>query len=163
MLVAVTVLALALRGAATDGPERSFEWLPLIESTINDMVFAAIAVFFLTELPNRLERRRLLPLLHRLRSLAHIVDMHQLTKAPERLRPDSESVNGPADDSLTCDAMARYLDYCSEMLSLVGKIAALCAEESQDSVVLDTVSTIENLTTGISRKIWQKISLLPAA
>jgi hypothetical protein len=57
--------------------------------------------------------------------------------------------------------MERYLDYCSEMLSLVGKIAALCAEESQDSVVLDTVSTVENLTTGMSRKIWQKISLLP--
>jgi hypothetical protein len=47
------------------------------------------------------------------------------------------------------------------MLSLVGKVAALCAEESQDSVVLDTVSTIETLTTGMSRKIWQKISLLP--
>ena len=74
------------------------------------MVFAAIAVFFLTELPNRLERRRLLPQLHRLRSLAHIVDMHQLTKAPERLRPDSESVNGPADDNLSRDAMERYLD-----------------------------------------------------
>jgi hypothetical protein len=161
VLVAVIVLALALGDALTNGPDRSFEWLPLIESTINDIVFAAIAVFFLNELPNRLERRRLLPQLHRLRSLAHIVDMHQLTKAPERLRPDSESVNGPADDHLSRDAMERYLDYCSEMLSLVGKIAALCAEESQDSVVLETVSTIENLTTGMSRKIWQKISLLP--
>ena len=163
VVVAVTVLVLALGGAATNGPDRSFEWVPLIESTVNNMVFAAIAVFFLTELPNRLERRRLLPQLHRLRSLAHIVDMHQLTKAPERLRPDSESRTQPADDSLTREAMARYLDYCSEMLSLVGKIAALCAEESQDSVVLETVSTIENLTTGMSRKIWQKISLLPTA
>jgi hypothetical protein len=27
--------------------------------------------------------------------------------------------------------------------------------------VLDTVSTIETLTTSMSRKIWQKISLLP--
>ena len=67
MLVAVIVLALALGDALTNGPDRSFEWLPLIESTINDIVFAAIAVFFLNELPNRLERRRLLPQLHRLR------------------------------------------------------------------------------------------------
>ena len=43
---------------------------------------------------------------------------------------------------------------------MVGKTAALCAEESRDAVVLDTVSTIENLTTGMSRKIWQKITIL---
>jgi hypothetical protein len=42
-----------------------------------------------------------------------------------------------------------------------GKTAALCAEESRDAVVLDTVSTIESLTTGMSRNIWQKISVLP--
>ena len=62
---------------------------------------------------------------------------------------------------MTRDQVERYLDYCSEMLSLVGKTAALCAEESRDSVILETVSTIENLTVGLSRKIWQKISNLP--
>ena len=41
--------------------------------------------------------------------------------------------------------------------------AALCAEQSTDPVVLDTVSEIEVLTTGMSRKIWQKISLLHLA
>ncbi len=59
------------------------------------------------------------------------------------------------------DEVERYLDYCSEMLSLVGKTAALCAEESRDNVVLETVSRIETLTVGLSRKIWQKISNLP--
>ena len=49
------------------------------------------------------------------------------------------------------------------MLSLVGKTAALCAEESRDSVVLETVIQIEKLTVGMSRKIWQKISVLPSA
>ena len=62
---------------------------------------------------------------------------------------------------MTRDQVERYLDYCSEMLSLVGKTAALCAEESRDSVILETVSTIEKLTVGLSRKIWQKISNLP--
>ena len=47
---------------------------------------------------------------------------------------------------LTRDEMERYLDYCSELLALVGKTAALCAEESRDDVVLDTVSTVETLT-----------------
>jgi hypothetical protein len=56
--------------------------------------------------------------------------------------------------------LANYLDYCSEILSLVAKTAALCAEESTDAVVLDTVSEVETLTIGLSREMWQKISLL---
>ena len=50
----------------------------------------------------------------------------------------------------------------SELLSLVAKTAALCAEYSTDSVVLDTARAIESLTTDMSVKIWQKIALLPA-
>ena len=161
MVATVVALLLALRDAVTNGPDRSFEWLPLIETTINDIVFAAIAVYFIYALPSRLERSYLLRQLHRLRSLAHIVDMHQLTKDPERLRPDFDPTTESVNPQLGRDAMEHYLDYCSEMLSLVGKIAALCAEESQDAVILDMVSTIETLTTGMSRKIWQKISLLP--
>lgn len=57
--------------------------------------------------------------------------------------------------------MRRYLDFCSQLLSLVAKIAALAAQENDDAVVLDTVSEIETLTVGISRKIWQKLSLVP--
>lgn len=154
-------LGLAVRSAVEDQVVSSgLDWLPLIETAINDLVFAAIAVFFLYSLPERLQRGELLDLLHRLRSLAHIIDMHQLTKDPERLRPDFRptGVGKPLD--LDRDQMERYLDYCSEMLSLVGKTAALCAEESRDSVVLETVGTIETLTTSMSGKIWQKISVL---
>ena len=62
---------------------------------------------------------------------------------------------------LSPEQLHHYLDYCSEMLSLVAKTAALCAEHSTDSVVLDTVRSIESLTTDMSVKVWQKISLLP--
>ncbi|MCB8957134.1 MAG: hypothetical protein H6529_11740 [Nocardioides sp.] len=155
-------LWLALRDAVGDQGPDGLDWLPLIESTINDVVFAAIAVFFLYSFPERLQRGDLLALLHRLRSLAHIIDMHQLTKDPEHLRPGFSPTDASADDDLDRDQMERYLNYCSELLSLVGKTAALCAEESRDAVVLDTVSTIEELTLGMSRKIWQKISVLSA-
>jgi len=161
VVATVAVLAVALRDAVRAGALSTFEWVPLIESIINDLVFAAIAVYFLYALPGRLARERLLTQLHRLRSLAHIVDMHQLTKDPERLRPGFRPTAESVDPGLSRDDLERYLDYCSELLSLVGKVAALCAEESQDSVVLETVSTIETLTTSMSRKIWQKISLLP--
>jgi hypothetical protein len=166
-LVAVVLLAAGVVGLAAafrtalSGP--SVDWIPLAESLVNDIVFVAIAVYFLVALPDRLERRRLLSLLHRLRSLAHIIDMHQLTKDPDRLRPGWQSTSQSVTVDLNRDEMESYLDYCSEMLSLVGKVAALCAEESQDAVVLDTVSTIETLTSGMSRKVWAKISLLPPA
>ena len=159
VLASIAALALALQDAGR--VDSSVDWLPLIESAINDLVFAAIAVFFLHALPNRLERGQLLALLHRLRSLAHIVDMHQLTKDPERLRIDFEPTDASPDPELDRAGMEHYLDYCSELLSLIGKVAALCAEESRDPLVLDTVGTIETLTTSMSRKIWQKISLLP--
>ncbi|RVD39812.1 hypothetical protein EN746_32970, partial [Mesorhizobium sp. M8A.F.Ca.ET.023.02.2.1] len=62
--------------------------------------------------------------------------------------------------------LARYLDYCSEMLSITGKIAALFAQSVNDAVVIDGVNDIENLASNLSRKIWQKITLIdgrPAA
>ncbi|CAM3572273.1 hypothetical protein [Nocardioides zeicaulis] len=161
LLASVVVFVLASRDAVSAGPDRSFEWVPLIESTINDLVFAGLALWFLYALPQRLERGHLLDLLHRLRSLAHIVDMHQLTKDPERLRPDFVRTGASVRSDLTRSEMEHYLDYCSETLSLIGKVAALCAEESRDALVLTTVSDLEMLTTGMSRKIWQKISLLP--
>lgn len=162
-ILAATVAAVVLATAdAVDLEELdSFRLLPLIETVINDIVFAGIAVFFLYSFPERLQRGRLLNLLHQLRSTAHIIDMHQLSKDPEQLRPTFVATPVSKPLELTRDEMERYLDYCSELLALVGKTAALCAEESRDSLVLETVSTIETLTVGISRKIWQKIANLP--
>jgi hypothetical protein len=56
--------------------------------------------------------------------------------------------------------LRRYLDYCSEMLSLTGKIAAVYLNRFDDSVMASAVNDVENLTTDLSRKIWQKIMIL---
>jgi CheY-specific phosphatase CheX len=56
--------------------------------------------------------------------------------------------------------LSRYLDYCSEMLSITGKIAALYIQEFDDDVALSAVNEVENLTTGLSRKIWQKLMIV---
>jgi hypothetical protein len=164
VVIAVTVVAVAYAARDTiSGKEHltSVDALDVAGTAIQDLVYASIAIFFLWSFPERLERSRLLSLLHQLRSTAHVIDMHQLTKDPEQLKPSFRPTPKSAKLDLTRDQMERYLDYCSEMLSLVGKTAALCAEESRDSVILETVSTIENLTVGLSRKIWQKISNLP--
>ncbi|HEX2095240.1 MAG TPA: hypothetical protein VHG28_22780 [Longimicrobiaceae bacterium] len=54
----------------------------------------------------------------------------------------------------------RYLDYCSEMLSLDSKLAALYAQNLHDPVVLAAVDEVEMLTTGLCGKIWQKIVMI---
>jgi hypothetical protein len=153
-LVAAVVELISTSGSA-------LAWLAAVETIINDVVYVGIAVIFLWLLPGHLERRRILGELHRLRSLAHVIDMHQLTKDPERFaaafRPTAETV----EVGLTPIEMANYLDYCSELLSLVAKTAAVYAERSTDPAVLATISDIENLTNGMARKIWQKLGLVP--
>ena len=56
--------------------------------------------------------------------------------------------------------LLRYLDYCSEMFALVSKVGALTVQGFADPVVLGAVDEVENLTTGLSRKIWQKIMIV---
>jgi hypothetical protein len=56
--------------------------------------------------------------------------------------------------------LLRYLDYCAEMLSLTGKLAALYAQDTRDSVVIQAVNEIEALTASLSGKIWQKLMVL---
>ena len=62
---------------------------------------------------------------------------------------------------MDAEELHHYFDYCSELVSLIAKTAALCAERTSDPVVLNTVSEIETLGAQMSQKIWQKISLLP--
>ena len=165
MTALITVGAAVRDAIAERGALQAFQWLPVVESGVNDLVFAGIAIWFLLSLADRLVRNDLLRRLHRLRSLAHIIDMHQMSKDPAALLPETVAGTPGGRDEISPRTMSVrdygvYLDYCSELLSLTSKAAALCAEESTDALVLDTVSEIENLTTGMSRKIWQKISLL---
>ena len=126
VLLALVALALALRDAFTRGTTNSFDWVPLAESLINDLVFTALAVFFLWAMPERLERRTLLDLLHRLRSLAHVVDMHQLDKDPEQARSDyTPTSKSPQSRIMNAEDLHHYFDYCSELVSLIAKTAAL--------------------------------------
>jgi hypothetical protein len=131
-----------------------------IEASVNDLIFLVLAIYFLFTIEGKVKRRRALTALHELRSVVHIVDMHQLTKDPERmLAPASDTPSSPQRLSSPA-ALARYLDYCSEMLSLSSKVAALYVQRYNDPVVLGTVNEIESLAASLSNKIWQKITLI---
>jgi len=129
----------------------------------NDIIFLAVAVFFLVSVETRVKRRQVLRSLHRLRSIVHIVDMHQLTKDPSpRDTPRVDTASSP-ERVLSRYDLSRYLDYCSEMLSLSAKLAALHVQYVNDPVVLDAVNDIETLAASLSNKIWQKIMILDSS
>jgi hypothetical protein len=135
-------------------------FIPLLEAGINDIIFIGAGIFFLVSAETRIKRRRVLNSLHRLRVFAHIIDMHQLHKDPERVLQRGELAPSTPKIDMTSFELSRYLDYCSELLSLTGIIAGLYAQNSEDPVLVDAVSDIEQLTNGISRKIWQKLMIL---
>jgi len=108
----------------------------------------------------RIKRARVIEALHELRGVAHVIDMHQLTKDPSGMKFKAIATASSPERTLTPFQLTRYLDYCSEMLSLTGKVAALYAQCLPDIVVLSAVNELENLVTGLSRKIWQKIMII---
>lgn len=136
------------------------ELVQAAEAVVNELIFLGAAIFFLSTVETRLKRRRALRWLHQLRSIAHIVDMHQLTKDPDRLATSASDTPSSPSRALTRGELGRYLDYCSEMLSLCGKVAALFVQRFNDTLVMQSVNEIEDLTSGLSRKVWQKITLL---
>ncbi|TIS76182.1 MAG: hypothetical protein E5W94_18640 [Mesorhizobium sp.] len=151
-----TILPLG-RISGTDDAVQSVQG---IESLINMIILAVLGFLALMRTEERIKRKQVFRKLHGLRSLIHVIDMHQLTKDPAALSTDFKPTShSPARITDRAD-LARYLDYCSEMLSITGKIAALFAQSVNDNVVVDGVNDIESLSSNLSRKIWQKITLI---
>ncbi len=148
---------------AAGGQSSLTDILQGIDAAANELIFLSIALYFLISLEARFKRGRALRMLHRLRSLAHVVDMHQLAKDPGHALREVEPTPSSPERTLGREQLIRYLDYCSELLSLVSKLAALQAQHLQDPVVLEAVGEIESLSSDLSRKIWQKITILNAA
>jgi hypothetical protein len=130
-----------------------------IEAAANLTILGGAAILSLLKLEERLKRRRALAALHELRSIVHVIDMHQLTKDPSKF---VVRANTPSSPPLLLNEfqMTRYLDYCSEMLSLTSKVAVLFGQSLDDRAVAEVVSDIERVSAGLSQKIWQKIMLL---
>lgn len=126
-----------------------------MESVVNLVIVVGAFVWSLWKLEDGVRRGRVMKALHEFRSLAHVIDMHQLTKDPTIVLGP-----GPAEHRMSQFALARYLDYCAEALALIGKLAALYAAETDDPEVVRAVNEIETLTTDMGRKIWQKITIL---
>jgi hypothetical protein len=133
-----------------------------IEAVANLVVLTGGTLLFAITLEQRLKRRRALGALHELRVIMHVIDMHQLTKDPSAsVMIGGKTPSSPA-RTLTPYELSRYLDYCSEMMSLTSKVAVLFAQSLPDPVVTDAVSDIERVASGMSQKVWQKIMVIDA-
>ncbi len=163
MLVSLGLLF--AQSVAAGGAERRFdlgELLQISEATMNGLVLLGAAAWFFVSFETRFKRGRVLRALQELRTLAHLIDVHQLTKDPDVLAGEALRTASSPKHDLTPFELGRYLDYCTEMLSLTGKIAALYADGFDDTGALDAVTDLEGLTNALQHKIWQKIVLLEA-
>ena len=160
LLAGLAASLLGLRVRLT--PESLTELAQGLESGINDVIFVGAFLFFLVTLERRIKRGRALKAIHELRSIAHVIDMHQLTKDPEWVLDRGKDTGILPPRTMSRFELSRYLDYCSEALSLTGKVAALYIRDFDDPVALQAVNEVEDLTTGLSRKVWQKLSILYA-
>jgi hypothetical protein len=158
--ILVLLIALVWRPRVGSALSDFSTFVTTLEATLGSAVFIGIGIVFLLTLETRLRRRVILRGIDEIRAMAHIVDMHQLTKAPEVLLGDGPATASSPDRSMTPFELGRYLDYCVEMLSLLGKVGAVRVRDSNDPVVLAAADQIEDLTTGLSRKVWQKIMVM---
>lgn len=130
------------------------------EAGANLLILLALGFFYLVNLESRIKRKQVVAAINRLRDIAHVIDMHQLTKDPntKALATHITSVSPTRD--LSPFELSRYLDYCSEMLSLVSKLGYLYIAEYNDPTATAAANELESLADGLSRKIWQKLLIL---
>lgn len=161
-LLALAIIAVAAKLAYHLKFSEADGWAMLdgINSGISTMIYLGVSVLFLFTLETRIKRRRALAALQELRALAHVIDMHQLSKDPQWHEHRESSPWDKDSEHMDAHLLGRYLDYCVDLLALIGKLAALYAQNSQDGVVLQAVEEVENLTSTLATKIWQKIMLI---
>jgi hypothetical protein len=134
------------------------DFLEATDAGLHMLLVLGGGIFFLVGMENQIHRNQALEALAEFRSLAHLVDLHQINKDP-----GLDSVLAPHHDTRTVrsdEALASYLDFSGDLLSIVGKLAAYYAQNLSDRVVLDAVNEIETLTSSLSNKLWLKILVL---
>lgn len=136
------------------------DFLQGVDAGVNEVILIGAATYFLLGWETRIKRKRALRAIHVLRSFAHIIDMHQLTKDPARPGVVKGIMPTAPTRTMTPIDLTLYLDYCSEMLSMISKIAALYVQNFDDATTLAAVDEVEDLTGSLSQKMWQKIMIL---
>ncbi|MEK7413715.1 MAG: hypothetical protein AAB263_10425, partial [Planctomycetota bacterium] len=119
VLILGTVIVLLIAKAPTAAVVPTWTELAQgINAISSELVLLVGLLVFLASWQMRIRRGRVVAAVRQLRELAHIVDMLQLTKDPDGMAGVSlpSTAHSPRRE-LTLAELARYLDYCSELLS----------------------------------------------
>jgi hypothetical protein len=157
-LAAVTVIWLVTKALDLEKSTELTNVMQGVDAGVSLLIVLGGGAIYLLSLESRWRRGAVFKALNEFRSIAHVIDMHQLTKDPSALGGPRTSSSPERD--MTRYELVRYLSYCSEMLSLASKAAAVYGEHVHDPAVVDAVGDIERLSTNLSQKIWQKITLV---
>jgi len=145
LIYGLTLTNLNIKNSFTD-------LVTLAEASLNNIVLLSAAFFFIITLENRLKRMRANKYLNEIKGFAHVVDMYQLTKNPQLIGREKRNTEHSPKREMTKFEMQRYLDYSSEFLSLIGKVAALYSQSLPDEVVMQT-SRLKHLQKVFNLKI----------
>jgi hypothetical protein len=159
VLVVVLLVAPVLATLSLETPREALDLytaFELVDHVARNVALIAVGIFFLLTLESRIKRTRVLKATRELRNIAHIIDMHQLSKDPDHALRE----RAPAGRVQSSYEMSRYLEYCNELLALTGKIAAVYVQNFDDEGAVQAVNEIETLTAGMCQRIWQKILIL---
>lgn len=138
-----------------------FDIATFAEASINNILLIGAAYYFIFNLEKRFERAKAIKYMNILSGYVHVVDMHQLTKDPHVYCSAYESSTEHSPERiLTPFEFQRYLIYCTEFLSLISKVSAIFSHSIEDNLVAKNADEIENLSSLISSKIWQKLIIL---
>ena len=162
-LLGFFILAILLAFNTSQETGNRADVMQAILAGVDEVVFLGVAILFLSGLEGRIKRSKALKALYELRSLAHVIDMHQLTKDPENILSQEAMTTSSPLRRMSRFELGRYLDYCSEMLSLTSKMAALHVQDLRDPIVLSAVRDVESLAGTLQNKIWQKKQILELA
>ncbi len=160
-LILGTVIVLLVGQVQVEGTPTWMEMAQGVDAITSELTLLVALIIFLASWQTRIRRRRVVAAVRGLRELAHIIDMLQLTKDPGGIA--GVSLPGTSHSprrELTQHELARYLDYCCELLSLIAKLAQFYVAAFDDPEATEAVTDLEDLTDGLSRKIWQKIMIL---
>lgn len=130
------------------------DFFQMIDAGFNTIILIGATILALTSYEVKQKRKRIIKAINQLRCIAHIIDAHQISKDPLTISDIDTKVS--YDEYL----LVRYLDSCSDMLSIISKIGFLYAQDFNDHEALNASNDLEGLTTGISQKIWQKIRVI---
>jgi hypothetical protein len=154
--VIVLLILLSLLGKIILGVRATDELSDLMQgldsAIVTGNVFTSGIAVYILSLDTQLRRKRGLVALNEIRDTAHAIDMQEIVQSSNRAANSKFSGNASYANFDACG----YLDCCSDMLSICGKLAALYSQAMHDNFIVDTVANIERLTAELSHKMWRR-------